>query len=238
MNNKMVFRRFKLLTTSFYIRFVALLMIPLIYADPLLACGNPPEKTAILIGQFSKGSTQGWTPIVFSKLTRYELVDLDNAKVLRADSHGAASGLIYKQKIDLLKTPLLNWCWRVEQVLQNDHEQGRSSDDFAARLYLVIDGGFMPWKTRALNYVWSSQLPVGELWKNPYAGKSAMMLAVRSNTSPGKIWFAETRNVYEDLEHAFGHKIRYIDAVAIMTDTDNTDSTAQTYYGDIYFSVP
>ena len=234
----MLIRRFKLLTTRFNIHFVTLLIIPLLYADPLIACGNPPGKADILIGQFSKGSMQGWTPLEFSKLTRYDLVDLNAAKVLRADSHRAASGLIYKQKIDLLKTPLLNWCWRIEQALQNDHEKDRSGDDFAARLYLVIDGGFLPWKTKALNYVWSSQLTVGKLWKNPYAGKNAMMLAVRSNTSPGNTWFAETRNVYEDLERAFAYKIRYIDAIAIMTDTDNTGAIAKTYYGDIYFSAP
>lgn len=213
-------------------------MIPPVYADPPLACGDPPGKADILIGQFSKASTQEWVPVEFSKRTHYRLVELGNTKALRADSHGAASGLIYKQTIDLLKTPLLNWCWRVEQALQNDHERSRSGDDFAARLYLVVDGGFLPWKTKALNYVWSSQLPAGELWQNPFAGKSAMMLAVRSNTSPSGTWFAETRNVYDDLQQAFGYEIRSIDAVAIMTDTDNTGAIAQTYYGDIYFSAP
>lgn len=190
-----------------------------------------------MIGQFSQGHTQDWQPIKFSGLTRYQLADLDNSKVLQADSQNAASGLVYEQKIDLYQTPILTWHWRVEQKLDNQREQRREGDDFAARIYVVVDGGILPWKTRALNYVWSSRLPPGSLWPNPHSGKAAMMLALRSNESPSGTWFTETRNIQQDLERAFGEKIRYIDAIAIMTDTDNTGGSALTYYGDIYFSA-
>jgi len=30
--------------------------------------------------------------------------------------------------------------------------------------------------------------------------------------------------------------VRYIDVIAIMTDTDNSGQQAHAYYGDIYFS--
>ncbi len=217
---------------------IAVILINLsLFSGPLHACSAPSDSKSIVVGNFSDGSLSNWKPIKFSKQTRYDFFDLDATRVLRAYSQGAASGLIYKQKIDLYKTPLLNWCWRVDHSLSNRHEKLRDGDDFAARLYVVVDGGYLPWRTRALNYVWTNQLSVNELWKNPYGGKSAMMLSVRSNDSPTKTWFSEKRNVYKDLKRAFGSDIRYINAIAIMTDTDDTAGTALTYYGDIYFSA-
>ena len=215
---------------------VVILIFLVLYGRPLLACNNLNGGGKIVIGAFSNSSLDNWQPVEFHQRTDYQITHLNGANVLRAYSHHAASGLIYRQRIDLHKTPLLHWRWRVEKPLFNESEQTRRGDDFAARLYVVVDGGLFFWKTRALNYVWTSHVPTGHLWKNPYAGKAGMMLAVRSNTDTNNRWVAETRNVYEDLKRAFGHQIRYIDAIAVMTDTDNTSGTALTYYGDICFS--
>jgi len=64
-----------------------------------------------------------------------------------------------------------------------------------------------------------------------------MMVSVRSASDASNQWYAEKRNVFEDLQKAFGKKIQYIDAIAIMTDTDNTDQQATAWYGDIFFST-
>ena len=45
------------------------------------------------------------------------------------------------------------------------------------------------------------------------------------------------RNVREDLKAVFGKDITSIDAIAIMTDTDNTGKEAHASYGDIYFTA-
>ena len=63
-----------------------------------------------------------------------------------------------------------------------------------------------------------------------------MMIALRSSADQTGTWYAEKRNILADLKQFVGEDIRYIDAVAIMTDTDNSNSKATTYYGDIYFS--
>ncbi|MDT8375863.1 MAG: DUF3047 domain-containing protein, partial [Mariprofundaceae bacterium] len=44
------------------------------------------------------------------------------------------------------------------------------------------------------------------------------------------------RNVREDLRRFIDKDIRYIDAVAIMTDSDNSGQKAVTSYGDIFFT--
>jgi len=195
----------------------------------------------LMIGSFSSGSLDNWEAKEFKGLTSYKLVDLAGTRVLKADSAGSASGLFNEQHIDLHKTPVMNWRWHIENRLGNDiNEQVKSGDDYAARVYVIASGGAAFWQTKAINYVWSSTSPVGNVWPNPYAYAGAngkmMMIALRSSTDQAGTWYSEKRNILTDLKHQFGEEIRYIDAVAIMTDTDDSHGKATAYYGDIYFS--
>ena len=63
-----------------------------------------------------------------------------------------------------------------------------------------------------------------------------MMLAIRSKQDNSQQWYTEKRNVLQDLQQSFAEDISQIDAVAIMTDTDNAGGSALSYYADIYFS--
>ncbi len=63
-----------------------------------------------------------------------------------------------------------------------------------------------------------------------------MMLAIRSGNDSINHWYTEKRNVLKDLNRIFGKDIRYIDAVAIMSDTDNSSGRADSYYANLYFS--
>ena len=195
----------------------------------------------LMIGSFSSGSLDNWETKEFKGQTNYKLVDLAGTRVLKAESAGSASGLFNEQRIDLHKTPVMNWRWHIENRLGNAlNEQVKSGDDYAARVYVIASGGAAFWQTKAINYVWSSTSPVGNVWPNPYAyagtnGKM-MMIALRSSTDQTGTWYSEKRNILSDLKHQFGEEIRYIDAVAIMTDTDDSHGKATAYYGDIYFS--
>ncbi len=195
------------------------------------------ENNNIHIGFFSSGKLDKWETKIFSGATDYKIVQLDDTLVLKAESHSGASGLFKEQKIDLRKTPYLNWRWRIENQLLNIDEQSKSGDDYSARVYVIVSGGWEFWKTKALNYVWASNAPKGKIWPNAFAGNSAIMIAIRSNTDEIQSWHQEKRNIMQDLKDQFGADIRHIDAVAIMTDTDNSKGDATAYYGDIYFSA-
>ncbi len=197
---------------------------------------QPGDFDPYAIGDFSSGSTTGWQPIKFKGSTQYRIVRDGPLPVLRATSSGSASGLVHKQRIDLTRTPYLSWRWKIANKIENVHETVRSGDDYAARIYVVVDGGLLFWKTRALNYVWAYGSAAGTIWPNAFAGNNAMMLALRWRDDPVDTWQTEKRNVRADLRQAFGRDIRYIDAVALMTDTDNTGATVTAYYGDIVFS--
>lgn len=180
-------------------------------------------------------SLDGWEENSFSGNTHYDVVQLDGASALMANSHKTASGLVYKKTIDLTRTPYLNWSWRVANVLNNVDEKAKSGDDYPARIYVVISGGLLFWRTRALNYVWSSNQPIGSVWPNAFTS-NATLVALRNATSPMNEWVQEKRNLREDLKHFLNIEVDHIDAVAIMTDTDNSGQSAIAYYRDIVFT--
>lgn len=195
------------------------------------------EINASNIGQFSNNGLQGWTSKSFAGNTDYQLVTENEVQVLQASSNNNASGLFYKQTINLEKTPYLNWRWKISSRILNNNEQTKDGDDYSARIYVVVDGGLLRWKTKALNYVWSGQAEKEAVWSNAFLPKNAKMLATRTADDPLDTWLSEKRNVREDLRKVYGKDITQIDVVALMTDTDNTGQEVTAYYGDIYFTA-
>lgn len=190
----------------------------------------------LMLGEFSSNRLDGWEHKTFKGETRYQLQTLDGVVVLKADSHAAGSGLFREQRIDLEKTPFLNWSWRVDNRLNGLNEQSKSGDDYAVRIYVVVKGGLAFWQTKAINYVWSSNTAKDTVWPNAFAGDHAMMLALRGPEAPFNVWHSEKRNVRADLQKLFGEDLRTIGAVALMTDTDNSGGQVSAFYGDIWFS--
>ena len=191
----------------------------------------------IEISQFAENTLQGWEEKAFSDSTDYQLTKEGDRVVLAASASSSASVLGKKIKIDLIKTPYLNWSWRVDNRLDGLDETSKSGDDYVARIYVVKSGGFFVWKTKALTYVWSSNQAREQMWPNPFQPKNSTMLSVRGKEDPTGQWITEKRNVREDLRKAHGKDFDEIDGVALMTDTDNSGLQASAAYGDIFFSA-
>ena len=181
------------------------------------------------------GDAAGWEEKVFSGKTLYETVRKDGRTVLRATSRGTASGMYRRLRIDLEKTPILNWTWRVDAALGDVDERTRAGDDYSARIYVIRSHPVFVWRTRAVNYVWAGTRTEGETWPNAYTD-SARHVAVRSGDAQAGQWIGERRDVRADFRALFGEDVRSIDAIAIMTDTDNTGAAATAYYADIAFT--
>lgn len=189
----------------------------------------------VRLGEFSEAKLDGWTEKHFAGTTEYVLTEDAGRRVLRAVSRASASGLYKHRRIDLDETPYLHWSWKVEKTLGRLDETTKAGDDYPARVYVIVSGGLFFWQTRVVNYVWASNQPQGETWSNAYTA-NAGMIALRSGDAQAGIWLSERRNVREDFRRVHGLDVRYVDAVALMTDTDNTGKSATAYYGDIYFS--
>ncbi|VAX02993.1 hypothetical protein MNBD_GAMMA19-1191 [hydrothermal vent metagenome] len=218
-----------------------LLLITTLFA-PVLSFAGVVSKVA----NFSEGDLADWEEKSFEGNSQYRFVDAqtaginsqeikDKQQVLRASTQGKASGLFKEVNIDLTKTPYLNWSWQVQNLFKDNDEHSKEGDDYPARIYVVVSGGVFFWNTKAINYVWSSNQPVGSEWPNAFTG-NAKMLAVRSGEKQLGQWVTERRNVREDLKKFFGEDVKKIDAIAVMVDGDNTGQSATAYFGDIFFS--
>ncbi|MFZ2405067.1 MAG: DUF3047 domain-containing protein [Methylobacter sp.] len=202
----------------------------------ILAAQNLAAEPKLMLGEFSRNRLDGWTHQSFKGETRYQLQNLDGIVALKADSHAAGSGLFKERRIDLEQTPFLNWSWRIAGRLNGLNEQSKAGDDYSARIYVVVKGGLAFWQTKAINYVWASNSAKDSIWPNAFAGDHAMMLALRGPEAALNTWYSEKRNVRADLQKLFGEDLRTIDAVALMTDTDNSHGQVSAFYGDIWFS--
>lgn len=181
---------------------------------------------SVLAAETRDSPVPGWREAVFEDRTRYR----QENGTLCAESESAASALVRRVEVNLEKTPVLAWRWRAEQPLRGADapEQSRDGDDFLARVY-VVDEGFFPWQTRAINYVWTRDVPEGEHWPNPFADRAIMVAVQQGEPEPGE-WQAFRRNVREDFKRFHDRDLTEVDAVALMTDTDNTGGRAAACY--------
>lgn len=186
-------------------------------------------------GQFSAGSLAGWEERSFAGNTHYEIVDENGIQVLKGQTENQASVLYKKKTIDLGKTPIANWSWKIDRTYGDIQEQTRGGDDFPARFYVVAQVGFLPWETLAINYVWASNIQIGESWHNPFTEKAVMIAVESGDTNVGK-WLAHSRDVAQDFRDLFGEEITEIDGYAVMVDGDNSKQEATSWFGEISFT--
>ena len=204
----------------------------------MLASDTPLETTLSNpgTGDFPDPSLEGWRLHSFNGQTRYEIVDADGAKVLKASSNDSAS-LLYKEKVIPIKdTPWIEWTWRVENTLGPVVEHTRAGSDYPGRVTVIIQTGFLPWDNTSVSYVWSSSSEKGTHWESPFTDKAIMVAVESGDENLGK-WKNERRNVVKDFKTLLGLDIEQLDAFAVMTDSDNSDKAATAYFGNISFSA-
>lgn len=199
---------------------------------------------------------QGWQPWIlssFKRPTEYRLVQRSGRTVVRADALASASGLVHPLRLNPVKYPLLQWQWKVDALVDKADNAQKHLEDAPARLVVSFDGDLeklplqdrmffdnvrlltgrqMPYAT--LMYIWGNRAPRETVIHNRHSSR-VRMIVVESGSERLGDWQQVTRNVLEDYRRAFGEEPGRITAVGIMTDTDNTGSTAHAYYGDIGF---
>lgn len=192
---------------------------------------------ALAQGLFSVTGLDGWTEQTFDgkQPTRYRLIRDSGVRVLEADCQASASGWIRKQRIDLERTPVLRWRWKVERVYSDVREREKKGDDYPARVYVVLGSGRMLSRTRSLVYVWASAERQGSDWPSAYT-RQAHMLALRSGAPGAGRWHEERRDVRADFKRYFGLEASRADGVAVMTDCDDAGGATRAWYGDVRFS--
>ena len=156
---------------------------------------------------------------------------------LSAQSEKTCSGLVHRIKFNPREFPVVSWRWKVTEFpkrgISRAQEDGwLEQDDYAARFYVI----FASWNffnIKSLEYVWDENLSIGTIKESPYSNKIRLIVAESGKENMGN-WVLEERNICQDYREAFGGSCpARVGAIALMTDSDNTISTAEAFYRDI-----
>lgn len=193
-------------------------------------------KTAVAADEvvFTPSDIIDWDGHSFEGETTYELVEVDGREAIHARCTDAtASGLFLDQSVDLDKTPIVEWEWRVDETFSGIDETVRAGDDYPARLYAVDEHSVLRWRTRALNYVWASEMEKSADWENAYASQARMIALQSGPPEESGQWVTERRNLREDFKAFHDRDLDQLDALAIMTDCDDVGEPIEAWYGEI-----
>lgn len=204
----------------------------------------------------ANGLPEGWSLFRINDkvpATQFRLLEAPEQDVLHAVAQNSMAGITRKQRVDLAKTPLLCWQWKVKASVAKADLATKAGDDYAARLYVFYDvpasqlalsdrvkiklakslyGADIP--TAALNYVWDNQYPIGTLRANAYTDRTRLIVLQSGNGKAGQ-WQRELRDLKQDYVAAFGAPAPDVVGLAIATDTDNTLSRAEAWYREPSF---
>lgn len=183
-----------------------------------------------------KDALNEWEEKIFKGRVLYSVKVERTGGYLTAYSRNSASGIFYEIRFNPKKQPLVSWKWKVIKFPEKGEGQYAKSkwiekDDYATRFYVIFPS-FIFTRTKSLEYVWDKFLPEGTLMTSPYYKNIKIFVAESGEKNLGK-WVYENRNIYADFKMAFGSEPGKVGAIAIMTDTDNTISTAEADYDEI-----
>jgi hypothetical protein len=174
----------------------------------------------------------------------YVIKEEEKNKYLNADSKNDSIQIAKKISWDIKTYPVLQWKWRVNTLPENGNEDINSKNDSAAAVYVIFQRKNMPflsWKYQPINvikYVWSATLPEKQIVRKKkekigstiYEGR---FIVLKTGTSQIGSWITEERNVLNDYLDQFGHTPEYNPLlIAILTDSNNTQTTANADYDD------
>ena len=159
-------------------------------------------------------------------------VKANQESYLEAKAISSAVAISKKFEYDLKEYPFLSWQWRVFELPRGSDERHKKTGDSAAGIYVIFPGLI---RADNIKYVWSASLPVSTTTESPYNSKTKMVV-LRNQSSPLRTWVSEKVNVYEDYKRLFGREPKHVQAIGLMSDSDDTESGAQAHYKGISIS--
>lgn len=125
--------------------------------------------------------------------------------VLVIDCDSSTGGYITElsDKVDLKKTPVMRWRWRVLS-LPPKGDCRTDIDDQPVGLYIGADASF--WKKQSVAYRWENLTPKGYSGMVSYAAgmMKVKYFTLENYTTALGTWVVEERNVAKDFKEAFG----------------------------------
>ena len=182
---------------------------------------------------------------------QFAYLKLDGRTAMSVKSSSAASMLRHVVSIEPAQLDALRFSWKVPALIADADMALAGKDDSPVRLVLAFDGDRSKLSTRdrmlselayavtgedmpyaTLMYVWCNTREPGSVIPSPRTDR-IRKLVLESGPKRLNSWLDYERDIRADYLKVFGEEPGRLMAVGIMTDTDNTKSTAQAWYGPV-----
>jgi hypothetical protein len=183
--------------------------------------------------------------------TRFEYARLDGRDALSVRADSSASMLRQTLRIEPADLGNVRFSWKVPGLIEQADMALREKDDAPVRIVLAFEGDRsrfsardavlselaramtgeeMPYAT--LMYVWCNQRAPGSVIHSPRTDR-IRKLVIESGTRRLNQWLEYERDIRADYQRVFGEPPGALVGIAIMSDSDNTHSHAQAWYGPV-----
>jgi hypothetical protein len=203
----------------------ALLLVMALFASRVVA------EDCIVIDDFSKATVgqfpADWKVRKDAGKSIYVVQEEGGLRFLHAHARDQGIQAARQQEWDLNRYPVLAWSWRpVEYPKGADEKDGRN--DSALAVYFMVEYSSIR-GPKAVKYIWSEVVPVGTRLSSNMGLTQVRVL--RSGTQQRGEWVEERVNVRDDwLAYFQETDVPKPAGIAVLTDSDDTHSSAQGDY--------
>jgi hypothetical protein len=223
----------------------------------LAACATrapqPADIAATPWAAQSGAGPRGWAHKTFpgKQPTRFESARIDGHDALAVHADGSASMVRQELRVEPGELARVRFSWKVPQLVEQADLALRDKDDAPVRIVLAFEGDRsrfspkdaalselvraltgeeMPYAT--LMYVWCNKREPGTVIRSPRTDRIRKMV-VESGPRRLNQWLEYERDIRADYQRAFGEAPGALVGIAIMTDSDNTHTRTQAWYGPV-----
>jgi len=199
-----------------------------------------PTQTAsqtdcVTVDDFSKAKVgefpADWKPRKDSGKDVYKVAEEPGLRFLHAAARGLGVQAAKQHEWDVGAYPVLAWSWRPLEFPKGGDERESKTNDSVLSVYMLVPYSKIR-GPKAVKYVWSEKVPVGTRLDSNMGLTQVRVLRSGAPAKKGE-WVEERVNVRDDYKKYFDEKDTPKPAgIAVLTDSDDTSSTAQGDYAN------
>jgi hypothetical protein len=197
----------------------------------VLLASHVAAEDCIVIDDFSKATVgqfpADWKVRKDAGKSIYVVQEEGGLRFLHAHARDQGIQAARQQEWDLNRYPVLAWSWRpVEYPKGADEKDGKN--DSALAVYFMVEYSNIR-GPKAVKYIWSEVVPVGTRLSSNMG--LTQVRVQRTGTAQRGQWVEERVNVRDDWLAYFEEKdVPKPAGIAVLTDSDDTHSSAQGDY--------
>jgi hypothetical protein len=223
------------LLSPFDVRVLVLLALALAAGLAFAQAAQPAAADAcIVLEDFARSKVgafpQGWQVRKDEGKGVYTVQEEGGKRFLRAVSKGLGVQAARETPAWNLEThPVLAWSWRAREFPRGADERKSETNDSALAVYMAVPYSKVR-GPKAMKYVWSEKVPTGTALTSN-SGLTQVRVVQTGAARDG--WVEERANALKDWKTAFKESATpKVGGIAVLTDADDTKSTASGDYAN------